>query len=95
VPGRNSGFVCALDPSLREKAHENGHSRGNRSDRSRSSVARIQGFSVTTQKKFVDVGSIHATKDEKHRIPLPPVLGGCLLVGGVVLLVSGSRNTAR
>jgi uncharacterized membrane protein len=54
-----------------------------------------QGFSVTTQKKFVDVGSIHATKDEKHRIPLPPVLGGCLLVGGVVLLVSGSRNTVR
>ena len=54
-----------------------------------------QGFSVTTQKKLVDVGSIHATKDEKHRIPLPPVLGGCLPVGGVVLLVSGSRKTAR
>ena len=34
-----------------------------------------QGFSVTTQKKLVDVGSIHATKDEKQRIPLPPVFG--------------------
>lgn len=53
-----------------------------------------QGISVTTQKKVVDVGPIHATKDEKHTLPLPPVLGGLLLVGGVVLLLTSQRSAS-
>ena len=53
-----------------------------------------QGISYTTQKKVLDIGSLHATKDEKHRVPLPPVLGGLLLIGGVLLLVSGSKASA-
>ncbi len=53
-----------------------------------------QGISVTTQKKVVDVGPIHATKDEKHTLPLPPVLGGLLLIGGVALLLAGQRSGA-
>jgi hypothetical protein len=51
-----------------------------------------QGISVTTRKKVVDIGPIHATKDEKHTLPLPPVLGGLLLIGGIVLLISGQRS---
>ena len=51
-----------------------------------------QGISFTTQKKVVDVGPIHATKDEKHTVPLTPVLGGLLLAGGVILILSGSRS---
>ena len=54
-----------------------------------------QGISYTTREKVVDIGPIHATRDETHRIPLPPILGGILLVGGIVLLVTGSRATAR
>jgi hypothetical protein len=50
-----------------------------------------QGISFTTREKVVDVGPIHATKDEKHTVPLTPVLGGLLLVGGVLLVLSGSR----
>ena len=53
-----------------------------------------QGISYTTQKKVLDIGSLHATKDERHQVPLPPVLGGLLLVGGIVLLVSGSKASA-
>jgi len=53
-----------------------------------------QGISITTQKKVVDVGPIHATKDEKHTLPLPPVLGGLLLIGGVALLLTGQRSGA-
>jgi len=53
-----------------------------------------QGISVTTQKKVVDVGPIHATKDEKHTLPLPPVLGGLLVIGGVALLLTGQRSGA-
>jgi hypothetical protein len=51
-----------------------------------------QGITFTTQKKVVDIGPIHAVKDEKHTVPLTPVLGGLLLVGGVVLVLSGSRS---
>lgn len=52
-----------------------------------------QGISITTQKKVVDVGPIHATKDEKHTLPLPPILGGLLLIGGIALLLTGQRST--
>jgi uncharacterized membrane protein len=51
-----------------------------------------QGITYTTQKKVVDVGPIHATKDQKHTIPLTPVLGGVLLVGGILLVLSNSRS---
>lgn len=53
-----------------------------------------EGITFTTQKKIVDVGPIHASKDEKHTVPIPPILGGLLLVGGVILVLSDSR-TAR
>jgi hypothetical protein len=51
-----------------------------------------QGITFTTQKKVADIGPIHATKDERHTLPLTPVLGGLLLVGGVILVMSGSRS---
>jgi uncharacterized membrane protein len=52
-----------------------------------------EGISYTTQKKLVDIGSIHATENQEHHIPLPPVLGGLMMVGGVVLLLSGFKRT--
>jgi hypothetical protein len=51
-----------------------------------------QGITYTTQKKVLDIGSIHATKEEHKTIPLPPVLGGIVLVVGVGLLVAGNKN---
>jgi uncharacterized membrane protein len=53
-----------------------------------------QGFTYTTQKKVLDVGPIQATKTEHHTVPLPPVIGGILLIGGVVLVVTGSKGAA-
>jgi hypothetical protein len=53
-----------------------------------------QGFTYTTQKKVLDVGPIQATKTEHHTVPLPPIIGGILLIGGVVLVVSGSKSAA-
>jgi hypothetical protein len=52
-----------------------------------------QGITYTTQKRVVDVGPIHATKDEHKTIPLPPVLGGMALVAGVGLLMAGGKNS--
>ena len=51
-----------------------------------------QGITYTTQKKVVDVGPIHATKDEHHAISLPPILGGVALVGGIALLLTRGKE---
>ena len=51
-----------------------------------------QGINYTHQEKVFDVGPIHATTDTQDRIPLPPVIGGLALVGGIALLVAGARQ---
>jgi len=52
-----------------------------------------QGITYTKREKVLDVGPIHATKDTTKTIPLPPILGGLALVGGIVLLAAGSKKT--
>jgi len=49
------------------------------------------GFSYTTRKPIVNIGPIHASQDQKHEVPLPPIAGVVALIGGVALLVSGRR----
>ena len=55
-------------------------------------VLAYQGINYTRQKKVFDVGSVHLTTETHERIPLPPILGGLALAGGVILLVMGARN---
>lgn len=50
------------------------------------------GISYTHQEKVLDIGPIHATREAHEQIPLPPLLGGMALVGGVALLVIGARQ---
>ncbi len=51
-----------------------------------------QGITYTTHKKVLDIGPIQATKEEHNTIPLPPIVGGLALVGGIVLLVAGRKE---
>ena len=51
-----------------------------------------QGINYTRQKDVVDLGSIHVTTKTQERIPIPPVLGGLALAGGIALLVMGARK---
>jgi uncharacterized membrane protein HdeD (DUF308 family) len=51
-----------------------------------------QGITYTTREKVVDVGPIHLTADTTKTIPLTPVVGAIALVGGVALVVAGSRK---
>lgn len=51
-----------------------------------------QGITYTTHDKVIDIGPIQATKETQKTIPLPPVLGGLSLAGGIVLLVVGARR---
>ncbi|MBU0674487.1 MAG: DUF3185 domain-containing protein [Proteobacteria bacterium] len=51
-----------------------------------------QGISFTTREKVVDLGPIQIAADKTRTIPLPPVVGGIALVGGIVLLVMGKKK---
>ena len=50
------------------------------------------GISYTKREKVLDIGPLEATTETRETIPLPPVLGGLALAGGIVLLIVGSRR---
>jgi uncharacterized membrane protein YqgA involved in biofilm formation len=52
-----------------------------------------QGITYTTREKIVDVGSMHITAEKTRTLPLPPIVGAIALVGGIVLLVTGSKKS--
>ena len=52
-----------------------------------------QGITYTTREKAVDLGPIQVTTEKTRTIPLPPIVGGIALVGGIVLLVVEKKKT--
>lgn len=52
------------------------------------------GFTYTTRETVVDLGPLHATREKKHNVPLPPIAGAVALIAGAVLLVAGRRSSA-
>ena len=53
-----------------------------------------QGINYTTRETVIDIGPVHATAERQRTLPLPPVVGAVAVVGGIVLLVTGSRKRA-
>ena len=51
-----------------------------------------QGITYTTREKVIDIGPIHMTAEKTKTFPLPPVVGGLALLGGIVLLVMGNKK---
>jgi len=51
------------------------------------------GITYTKREKVLDLGSIQATAEKQKTIPLPPLLGGICLVGGIVLVIVGTQKT--
>jgi hypothetical protein len=51
-----------------------------------------QGITYTTREKVVDIGPIQMTTEKTKTLPLPPIVGGIALVGGIVLLVMGNKK---
>ena len=47
-----------------------------------------QGINYTV----LDVGAVHVTTQTHEQIPLPPIVGGLVLVGGVASLIVGARS---
>jgi hypothetical protein len=52
----------------------------------------LGGISYTKREKVIDAGPLQVSADKEKTIPLPPVLGGICLVGGIVLVIVGSRQ---
>ncbi len=50
------------------------------------------GITYTTHEQVLKIGPLEATREVKKTIPLPPILGGAALVGGIVLIFVGSRK---
>lgn len=50
------------------------------------------GFSFTTSEKVAEVGPLKVEKEKTKSVPLPPIVGGVALVGGIVLLILGARR---
>jgi hypothetical protein len=51
-----------------------------------------EGISYTTRERVADIGPVEVTKETKKTIPLPPLLGGLALAGGIVLVAVGARK---
>jgi hypothetical protein len=52
-----------------------------------------QGITYTTREKIVDIGPIQMTAEKTKTLPLPPIVGGIALAGGIVLLVMGNKKS--
>jgi len=53
-----------------------------------------QGFNYTHRERVMDVGSMHVTKEDHDRVSIPPVLGGLVLVGGIVMVLFGAKKSS-
>lgn len=50
-------------------------------------------ISYSNQQNAANIGPLHIYKTEHHTIPIPPVLGAIALIGGIALVVAGSRKS--
>jgi len=51
-----------------------------------------QGINYTTRENVVDLGPIKVTAEKTKTIPLTPIVGAIVIVGGIVLLVMGMKK---
>jgi uncharacterized membrane protein len=51
------------------------------------------GITYTKREKVIDAGPLQVSADKEKTIPFPPVLGGICLVGGIVLVIVGNRQS--
>lgn len=49
------------------------------------------GFNYVTKEKVVDIGPIEINKETNHPVQWSPIVGVVLLVGGIVLMVTGKK----
>ncbi len=55
-------------------------------------VLSVGGFSFTRREKVAEVGPIGVTAERKRSVPLPPIVGGLAIAGGLLVLVASARR---
>lgn len=51
------------------------------------------GIHYKTRQRVFDAGPLQATRARRHTFTIPPVLSGIILVGGIVLVIVGAKQT--
>jgi hypothetical protein len=51
-----------------------------------------QGITYKTREQVINLGRLKSSVEKEKTIPLPPVLGGLALAGGIVLVIAGMRR---
>ncbi|MEY2577428.1 MAG: hypothetical protein QOI49_252 [Verrucomicrobiota bacterium] len=52
------------------------------------------GFTYTKREKVIDAGPLQVSANREKTVPLPPILGGICLVGGIILLLAGNKSSS-
>jgi len=50
------------------------------------------GVSYTTRERVVDLGPLKVDADKEHTVPIAPIAGVGALVGGIALVLAGSKS---
>ncbi len=51
-----------------------------------------QGITYTKRREVVELGPIEMTAEQKETIPIPPIVGGVLIIAGLGVLFAGRRR---
>jgi uncharacterized membrane protein len=46
----------------------------------------------TTKENVAKIGPVEINKENEHRVPVGPIVGGVCVVGGIILLVAGGKR---
>jgi hypothetical protein len=52
----------------------------------------VGGFSFTHEKQDAKIGPLQIEHKQTSTVPIPPILSGIALVGGIALVIVGSRS---
>jgi uncharacterized membrane protein YidH (DUF202 family) len=52
----------------------------------------LGGFSFKHEKKDVDMGPVQIEHQKTEHVPIPPILSGIALIGGIGLVIVGVRS---
>ncbi|HEY6447782.1 MAG TPA: DUF3185 domain-containing protein [Acidobacteriaceae bacterium] len=51
------------------------------------------GFHYSQRHRDADVGPMHISHEQHKTVPIPPILSGIALVGGICLVVVGAKSS--
>lgn len=50
--------------------------------------------SFSTKENVAKLGPLEINKENEHRVPIGPIVGGVCLVGGILLVITGARGSS-